>query len=359
MAVTTVKRKNMKTHKHFPTLFFAAALLISLAETGFAQVGMQQMPGATGGSSSGVAGATSQNRQDAATAMQAPGLTVVPEDFAKLTLAPGFLLSLNVLDDPDLVGAFRIDQRGDITPPILGTIHVAGETASEARLQIRKKLLDDQILKDPQVNLTVLEYTSPEVTIVGEVTNPGRYPLLVPRALVDVLALAGGTTLAAGNEIQITRGSANSEPILKSILVHYSRATDPDAVKQAIVNPGDIVLVKRAGIVYVLGAVTRPGGYVMQEEGTLNVLQAVSLANGTALTADTSTIHVLRRSDQGTVVDIPLPYKKLVRAQSAEVQLHAMDVVYVPTSKVKAILTNSSAILASASSASIYAVAAH
>ena len=163
---------------------------------------------------------------------------------------------------------------------------------SEARLQIRKKLLDDQILKDPQVNLTVLEYTSPEVTIVGEVTNPGRYPLLVPRALVDVLALAGGTTLAAGNEIQITRGSANSEPILKSILVHYSRATDPDAVKQAIVNPGDTVLVKRAGIVYVLGAVTRPGGYVMQEEGTLNVLQAISLANGTALTAKTSTIYL-------------------------------------------------------------------
>ena len=138
-------------------------------------------------------------------AMQSSGLTVVPEDFAKLTLAPGFLLSLNVLDDPDLVGAFRIDQNGDIALPVLGTMHVAGETVSEARVQIRKKLLDDQILKDPQVNLAVLEYTAPEVTIVGEVTSPGKYPLLVPRALVDVLALAGGTTLTAGNEIQITR----------------------------------------------------------------------------------------------------------------------------------------------------------
>ena len=57
-------------------------------------------------------------------------------------------------------------------------MHVAGETVSQARVQIRKKLLDDQILKDPQVNLTVLEYTSPEVTIVGEVTDPGKYPLL-------------------------------------------------------------------------------------------------------------------------------------------------------------------------------------
>src|ERR1700722_13144811 len=151
MDVTTVKRTNMKTHKYFPAWFLAAAFVISLTEAGFAQVGMQQMPGTTGSSSSGVMGATSQNRQDAATAMQPPGLTVVPEDFAKLTLAPGFLLSLNVLDDADLVGAFRIDQEGDISPPILGTIHVAGETASEARLQNRKKLLDGQILKDPQV----------------------------------------------------------------------------------------------------------------------------------------------------------------------------------------------------------------
>jgi polysaccharide export outer membrane protein len=356
MVVTTVKRTNM-THKSLSAWFVIAALLIFLTEAGFAQVGLQQMPGSSTGNSS--PGATSQNRPDAANATQISGLTAVPEDFAKLTLAPGFLLSLNVLDDPDLVGAFRIDQKGDITPPILGTIHVAGETASEARVQIRKKLLDDQILKDPQVNLTVLEYTSPEVTIVGEVANPGRYPLLAPRALLDVLALAGGATLAAGNEIQITRGGANAEPTVKSILVHYSRATNPDAVKQTIVNPGDTVLVKRAGIVYVLGAVTRPGGYVMQEEGTLNVLQAISLANGTMLTADTSTIHVLRRSDQGPMVDIPLSYKKLVRAQSAEVQLQATDVVYVPTSKMKAILTNGSSIMASASSASIYAVAAH
>src|SRR5580698_3263030 len=205
MDVTTVKRTNMKTHKYFPAWFLAAAFVISLTEAGFAQVGMQQMPGTTGSSSSGVMGATSQNRQDAATAMQPPGLTMVPEDFAKLALAPGFLLSLNVLDDADMAGPFRIDQNGDIDVPVLGTIHVGGETVSQARVQIRKKLLDDQILKDPQVNLAVLEYTAPEVTIVGEVATPGKYPLLAPRTLVDVLALAGGTTMAAGNEIQITR----------------------------------------------------------------------------------------------------------------------------------------------------------
>jgi polysaccharide biosynthesis/export protein len=336
-----------------------ATLLILFAEAGVAQLGTQQMSGVTGSSSSGATGTTRQNRPDAAAAMQSSGLTVVPEDFAKLTLAPGFLLSLNVLDDADMTGAFRIDQKGDIDVPVLGTMHVAGGTVSQARVQIRKKLLDGQILKDPQVNLAVLEYTAPEVTIVGEVTSPGKYPLLAPRALVDVLALAGGPTLTAGNEVQIMRGSSNAEPSPESLLVHYSRTTDPDAVKQAIVNPGDTVLVKRAGIVYVLGAVIRPGGYVMQEEGTLNVLQAISLANGTAPVAKTGMIYLLRRNADGSEADIALPYKKLIRGQTAEVQLQAKDVLYVPTSELKSIFSNGSAIMASAASASIYAVALH
>jgi polysaccharide biosynthesis/export protein len=337
-------------HKRQHAWIIAVALLVSSGEIGTAQVGGQY---GTGSSSSVASG----NRPDATPSMQSSGLTVVPEDFAKLTLAPGFLLSLNVLDDPDLVGAFRIDESGDITPPVLGTMHVAGETVTDARAQIRKRLLDNQILKDPQVNLTVVEYTSPEVTIVGEVTSPGRYQLLVPRALVDVLALAGGATLTASNEVQITRSSA--VPMSTSIPVHYSRATDPNTIKQVMVNPGDIVLVKRAGIVYVLGAVNKPGGYVMQEEGTLNVLQAISLANGTAISASTGTIHVLRKNEEGSVVDIPLQYQKVVRGRSADMELHATDVVYVPISRVKAALTNSSSILSAAASASIYTVAAH
>jgi polysaccharide export outer membrane protein len=339
-----------------------AALLISFTEAGVAQAAPpqmsgQQMPGPSTLNSS--VPAVGQSRSDAAAAMQGSPLTMVPEDFAKLTLAPGFLLSLNVLDDADMGGAFRIDQNGDIDVPVLGTMHVAGGTVSQARVQIRKKLLEDQILKDPQVNLAVLEYTAPEVTIVGEVTGPGKYPLLAPRPLVDVLALAGGTTLTAGNEIQITHSGSNVTSVPESTLVHYSRATDPNAVKQAIVNPGDTVLVKRAGIVYVLGAVTRPGGYVMQEEGTLNVLQAISLANGTGLAAKTGTIYLLRRNAEGSQIEIPLPYKKLIRGQTAEVQLHAQDVLYVPTSELKAIFSNGSSVAAAVASASIYAVALH
>jgi polysaccharide export outer membrane protein len=334
-------------HKALRGLLVAAAFLFFFEEAGVSQIEMQQGNGTQNGASMG------RSRPEASAAagsMRAPGLALVPADFAQLRLAPGFLLSLNVLDDSDFTGTFRIDQQGDIEIPILGTLHIGGETAAEARAQIRGVLLDEKILNNPQVDLQVLEYSAPEVTIIGEVAAPGRYPLLVPRKLMDVLALAGGTTIAAGNEVQITRGNSDSEPVL----VHYSKATNPKSVEDAIVHPGDTVQVRRAGIVYVLGAVTRPGGYVMQEDGTLNVLQAISLANGTTIAAATGTVYLLRRNLDGTEVDIALPFNKMQHGQSADVQLRATDILYVPTSKIKSILTYSQSILAAATTATIY-----
>lgn len=326
---------------------FTFTLLTALAEASPAQIDMQQRTA----SQSGVT--ANRSRPDAVAGTRSSGLAAVPADFAQLRLGPGFLLSLNVLDDPDFAGAYRIDEQGDIAVPVLGILHVVGETVSEARVTIQRMLLEGKILKDPQVDLSILEYSAPEVTIIGEVAIPGKYPLLVPRKLVDVLAIAGGTTITAGNEVQITRGSADTEPLL----VRYSRATDPKAVAEVLIYPGDTVQVKRAGIVYVLGAVTRPGGFVMQEEGTLGVLQAISLANGTTLAASTGTIYLLRRNADGTEVDIALPFNKMQHGQSTDVQLHATDVLYVPTSKIKSAFINGASILAATASSTIYAAA--
>jgi len=332
------------THKCLNAMLVTSALLIVFAEAGVAQMDMQQRIASASGATA------NRSRPDAQGAMRNSGLSVVPADFSQLKLAPGFLLSLNVLDDSDFVGTFRVDEQGDIFLPVLGTLHVADETVTEARGQIRRKLLDDRILKDPQVDLSIQEYTAPQVTIIGEVASPGKYSLLIPHSLVDVLALAGGTTITAGNEVLITHSNAGVDPVL----VHYSKATNPDTVRDTIVKPGDTVQVKRAGIVYVLGAVNRPGGFVMQEEGTLNVLQAISLASGTSTTASTSTIYLLRRNADGTVVYIALPYKKIANGKSADMQLRATDVLYVPTSTFKAVMTNSQGILTSAASATIY-----
>ena len=324
-----------------------AVLLMQNMEAAIAQLGVQQMSSSSGG---GSASANMSGHGPSVNPVSGnSGLSLVPEDFTKLRLAPGFLLSLNVLDDPDFVGTFRVDQQGDIALPILGTMHVAGESVPTARAKIQKSLSDNQILNDPQVNLTVLEYTAPEVTIIGEVASPGRYPLLDSRRLVDVLALAGGTSVSAGNEVRITRGGVDPE----SIAVPYSKATGSLANTGELVHPGDTVQVKRAGIVYVMGAVTRPGGYVMQEDGTLTVLQAISLANGTSLPASVRNIYLLRHDATGTPVSIPIPLDKMSHGKQADLPLQATDVLYVPMSKIKAAMLNTQGIAAAAASASI------
>jgi polysaccharide biosynthesis/export protein len=331
-------------HNHFRAMLLVASLIVFCAIKAASQTDLQQKIISAGALNS------SRPKADMATAMRPGGLAAIPEDFAGLKLAPGFLLSVNVLSDPDFDGAYRVDQRGEIAIPILGSLHVAGATASEARAQIAAKLSSGEILKDPQVNLQILEYAVPEVTISGEVATPGKYPLLAPHALSDVLALAGGTTLLAASDVDVARSSPET-----SVVAHYARGGDPARNNDVVVYPGDSINVRRAGVAYVLGAVTRPGGYVMQEQGSLNVLQAVSLANGTTYVASLGNVFVLRRNPDGSEARLAIPYNKIAEGKAANFQLRASDVLYIPTNGTKAFLQNTQSIVAAAASASIYA----
>lgn len=274
---------------------------------------------------------------------------MVSPHFAQLKLSEGFLLSLNVLDDPDFTGTFRVDEAGNLVLPVLGSLHVAGETAPEAREAITKSLLDRGILKDPQVELDVVQFAAPQVTILGAVATPGVFPLLAPEGLGDVLALAGDTTILAGDRIEITSPNSGGEPKT----VTYSRGTDPKLLDKVMIQPGDTVQVEQAGVIYVLGAVNRPGGFVMQQNGNLSVLQAVSIAGGTGITASIKSVYVLRRSNDNTTTWLEFPYKKMTEGKFADAQLQMNDILFVPTNHFKAAYLSTSNVLASAGSASI------
>ena len=168
---------------------------------------------------------------------------------------------------------------------------------------------------------------------------------------MDVLVLAGGQTAFAGNEIVVHRFG---QPKDVTETIHYGRGTNnPDSLN-VVINPGDSVLIKRAGIVYVLGAVTRPGGYVMQEAGELTVDEALALALGTAPEAKVGSIRVFRKQPDGSVLEFPVSYTKINNGQQKPLQLEARDVVYVPPSLPKTILTHGTQVLAAAASATIY-----
>jgi polysaccharide export outer membrane protein len=123
-----------------------------------------------------------------------------------------------------------------------------------------------------------------------------------------------------------------------------------------MVRPGDTVIVKRAGIVYVLGAVNRPGGYAMQEEGELNVAQALSMAQGLAMQAKTGALRVVTHGPDGRLINVPVSYNRMMDGKDVPMTLTAGDIVYVPVSKLKMVFTTSSSLIGETASASIYKV---
>jgi polysaccharide export outer membrane protein len=275
-------------------------------------------------------------------------LTSVPEDFSKLKIAPGFLLDVEVYDEPDLSGHLRVAEDGTVSLPFVGSVHVAGSVAAEAQRSIEQALKAAELLKNPQVTVNVMQYEPLMVTVLGEVNSPGRLQILTPHSLLDVVSFAGGETQLAGSEINV-RHEENGQVTTTSY--HYGRNSNG-----VMVHNGDTVLVPRAGVVYVLGAVTRPGGYLMQEDGKLDAAQALALAFGTVIQAKTTDIHIIRRKPDGSYVEFPLNYQSMVNGKITPPQLQPQDIVYVPMSHVKATLTDATGIISAATSASIYAV---
>ena len=283
---------------------------------------------------------------------QSPLMTV-PEDFAGLKLAPGFLLSIQVYDEPDLSAHVRVDNEGNIYLPFLKTLHVGGDTVAQAQLRIEDKFRSEGILKNPQITIDVEQFATTSVMVMGEVANPGKVELLAPHNLLDVIGMTGGETTLAGNEIEVKRPNEDGDGTT-SKTYHYSRGDDGGAIRGVMVRPGDTVIVKRAGIVYVLGAVNRPGGYAMQESGELNVAQAISLAQGLVLQAKVNGLRVVQHDANGNPIEVPVSYNKIMAGKEKPLQLAAGDIVYVPISKTKTVLSSTTTLIGQTAAASIY-----
>jgi polysaccharide biosynthesis/export protein len=344
MCRAIMARRRIKFSRGLLLLPGVALQLAMIAVPGNAQTtagASTSMAPTTGLSSSGRAGAATQG---------GGGPTLVSRDLSELRIEPGDLLSVNVYDTPEFTNSYRVDLAGNLTIPLCGKVNVRGLTLSEAAKRLEAALKDGQILTQPQVNLDVLQYAGQYVTVTGEVAIPGRVALIAPTKLGEILAQAGGVTPMAGARIKIRQGADDAQP---EVEVPYSRSQSNRETASILVRPGDTVIVPRAGIVYVLGAVGRPGGYLMQEDGKLNVAEALALSGGTTLQANTGGLRVIRRNPDGTVLDFPLSYHAIAKGTQTPLALLPQDIVYVPTSKVKAIFTNAQMIIGQAASAAI------
>ncbi len=280
-----------------------------------------------------------------------------PTGFETLLLDGGETLDLSVFGAPEMTRTLQVDREGKCIIPLVGSVELAGETTREGEAKIRQLLIDRKMFNDPQVTLQIVAYSSRNVFVSGEVESPGKLELLAPESLLNVLAMAGGETPAAGGEISIHHRTVEGTDKVRHV-PYSSKSHDADIAANTVVYPGETVNVSRAGVVYVLGAVARPGGYLMVNGGKLSVPEAVSLANGTTLLASTRTAVVVRRqNDAVDRMEVPLDDEQ--KGRKAATALVDGDIVYVATSRLKSTFINTSGLISSASGAAIYAVAAH
>ena len=293
--------------------------------------------------------------------------TVAPSDYV---IGPGDLVNVQVFDVPEMSRELRVSQTGTIGMPLVPVrMHIAGLTEIQTEQKITEVLEANGLISHPEVSVTVKEKKSRPITVVGAVAHPMVYEAERQVTLIDVLAQAGGITPDAADHVIVTRPERDpssdasaegsqipsvpedatktgneksaaaeppqiSPPLVNTITVNLSPILETgDMANNVVVQPGDVVTVPHAGIVYVLGAVSKPGGYtVTNDRAQLSTLKILSLAGGLDRTAKSDHAVIVSKDGTGQQHEVEVDLKKVMKFEAEDVQLRPSDILYIPRS---------------------------
>jgi polysaccharide biosynthesis/export protein len=326
---------------------------------------------------------------------------LAPHDYV---VGSGDVLDIDVFDVKELSREVRVSQTGSIGLPLVPVrLHVAGLTEVQCEQKIAEVLESNGLVSRPQVSVSVKERKSKPITVVGAVAHPLVYQADRPVTLLEVLAEAGGVANDAGDTIIVTRpvliqvtdplepptiGPEDPLPASPSgetpkpnwspesllsiaadaphqnntITINLNELMESgDAANNILLQAGDIVTIPHAGIVYVLGAVNRPGGFVLSNDrAQMSTLKVLSLAGGFNRTAKSDRAVIIRKNNQGQQHEVAVDLKRVLNRQTEDVQLQPSDILYVPESGAKqAMLRAAEFGLAIGSSVALYRLAYH
>ncbi len=272
--------------------------------------------------------------------LQQYALAASIEPGGEYPLGAGDLIKVDVFDIPELSQQIRLDPGGYITMPLVPQrIHAAGLTPTELQTKIADLLKSRGLVSHPQVTVFVVQRLSQPITIIGAVEHPMVYQAVRPTTLLEVLSAAGGLNSTAADYVTVGRMKKDGAPDVQRVsLRDLIDRGDPEA--NILVRGGDVVTVPKAGIVYVVGAVVRPGGFVIQNDtGQMTTLKALALAGGAERTAKTKNAVIIRK--QGLVgknQEIRVNLQKILSQKAEDVQLRPNDVLFIPDSAGKRVL---------------------
>jgi polysaccharide export outer membrane protein len=315
-------------------------------------------------------------------------LRTMPHDYV---IGPGDLLNIVVFDVPELSREGRVSQTGTIGIPLVPVrLHVAGLTEMQTEQKIAEVLEANGLVTHADVSVSVKEHKSKPITIVGAVPHPMVYEADRPVTLLEALAQAGGISSDAGDTIIVSRpsqdalpdageppeigpeqplppnaspsaaggqkdtapapsasgpaatssnSSGNTEPppLANTITINLNDLMETGDTKNNIpLQAGDVVTVPHAGIVYVLGAVGRAGGYILaNDRSQLTTLKILALAGGLTRTAKSDKAIIVRKDNSGQQHEVPVDLKKVLDRKAEDLQLQPSDILYVPESGAK------------------------
>lgn len=219
---------------------------------------------------------------------------------ADILLGPGDVVKASVYGSPDLAVETRVSESGTLTFPLLGEVQVGGLSTQQAEKKIGGLLEKGGYLKKAQVNLLITTLASQQVSVLGQVNRPGRYPVDGKRKVLDLLALAGGIGNEGGDMVTLVRtrdGQTTRETIDVVDMVRKGELN-----RDYEVNGGDIIFVERAPRAYITGEVQRPGPFRI--ERAMTVQQAISAGGGLSLRGTQRGLQVTRKDATGAAKTI-------------------------------------------------------
>lgn len=269
---------------------------------------------------------------------------------AGYVLGPDDGLSINVVDltelDAKALGTIRVDHQGNIELPLAGRVHAAGLTVEGLEYEIGKRLSD--IMNQPEVSVSIAEYRNHPVSVLGAVRNPGVYQVNGPKTLYEILSMAGGLNPDAGNQVKITREvSVGHLPLPNTTTDESGKfeigelnvrkllgAKSPEDNIGVLAN--DVITIPKAELVYIVGAVHKPGGFPLIEKEQISVLQAVSLAEGLDQVAGAKNARILRQATPGAQrSEVRVNVARILDGRARDMELQANDILFIPVSVAK------------------------
>ena len=267
-------------------------------------------------------------------------------------IGPGDFLDVSEYHMTEFHSMVRVSPTGTVTLPMVNEVQIGGMDEKSAAHAIESALLNQGMLLHPQVSVLVTVYAGQDVSVLGEVARPGVYPYTTHHSLLDLISSAAGTSQNAGRLVNVFH---RNDPNTPHPVVLDPGGTDAGADHNPELTPGDTVQVSRAGLVYVIGDVVRPGGFPVDPAQGLTVVQALSLAWGPTQNAAAGKALLIREQKGGRTLTT-LNLRRMVHGQDPDQPIYDRDILFVPDSMARNMWNRTmEAAIQSAVGVSIYA----